>query len=290
MINVLFYPTVQTVAPLFPNVWFLLTRVETRLNNPISGNVIYLELYEQIAWYLKGVLAAKFSASISTTNNYVIHVPMIEGLFVMPTNFYYAGLLSVNPNANLTAILHNTFGRDAAQLVQLASMLVPDYKIFAHFGSQTYYTGNLTQYGKYEIANTLSVNSPALDYNVLVNNDTTLAFNIINLPPLWQGFVNDAVAGNDLTRRYDIILGNNVYLSPIAPFVPHLISTYVEVLGAIYQRIPDGPFSLWCQPFIYQTMSQIFPVPNGCVDPIQIVEGSLLHPSIHVVNVTTFPF
>jgi len=284
-VNVLLYPPVKAVAQLFPHVWFLNTRMETKMNDPVTGNVIFLELYEQIDWFLKGVLAAKFSASISSTNNFVIHVPMIEGLFVMPTNFYYAGLLFANPNAKLTAIVHNTFGRDAALLVALASTLVPDYKVFAHFGSQTYYTSNLTNAGKYEMANTLSVYSPAVDYDVLVNNVTTLAFNIINLVPLWQGIVSDGAAGKDLTGRYDIILGNNVYLSNISSFVPPLISTEVRILAAIYLRIPDGPLSLWCAPFIVQTMKQIFPVPNGCVDPIHIVEGSLLHPKI-----TAYPY
>jgi len=44
------------------------------------------------------------------------------------------------------------------------------------------------------------------------------------ISPLWQGIVNDAVHGKDLTRRYGIVLGNNVYLSHIAPFVPRVPS------------------------------------------------------------------
>src|SRR5690606_26164818 len=80
-VNVLLYDVVKAVAPLYPNIWFLNTRIETILNDPTPQNVLWLEFHESIVWYLKGVLAAEFTASISTTNDYVIHVPMQTGLF-----------------------------------------------------------------------------------------------------------------------------------------------------------------------------------------------------------------
>lgn len=279
--NVLFYDPVKAVAPFYPNVWWLMTRIETKMNDIVPPNMLWLEFYEQIVWFLKGVLAAKFSASISTTNDFIIHVPMIEGLFVMPTNFYYAGLKYVNPKANLTAIVHGTFGRDASILVNISLQISPNYKVFAHFGSQTYYTGNLTQAKKYEIANTLSTNSPQIDYDVLINNVTTLAFNILNAPPIWKKIILDGMNGVDLTRRYDIILGNSIYLSDISPLVSRSTNIFVNHLAKKYLKSTNP---LFCEPFISQIMKEIFPFPNGCVDPIHIVEGSLLHPKINIYS------
>jgi len=34
-------------------------------------------------------------------------------------------------------------------------------------------------------------------------------------------------------------------------------------------------------------MRRVFPTPNGCVDPIHIIEGILLHPDIHIYVLNT---
>jgi hypothetical protein len=270
--------SIKQIAGNYQNTWFLTTRMGTKMNDPIQpANVFSLEFYEHVPWFLKGVLAAKFSKS----NNFVIHGPIVSGsiVFNMLTNFYYAGLRYVNPLANLTLIGHGTFGGDAEAIVNVSIQIVPDYEIFAHYGSQTYYTGNLTKFGKYEMANVLSVNSPSVDYNVLTNNSTTLAFNVLNMAKKWQEFIIDGSNGKDLTRRYDIILLGYLRLSEIGRFVPKNTVNHVKSLEKKY--LENGS-KLFCEKFIYQIMRETCQIQNGCVDSTLFIEGTLLHPRINI--------
>jgi len=257
-----------------------MTRIETELNVPLPKNLIFVNLYEQVSWFLKGVLAADFSSS----NDFVIQLPIFQGSFVMMVNFYYSGLLYVNPNANLTALIHNDFGRNAELSINVSHVQIPNWEVYAHFGSQTTYSGNLSSVGRYEIANILSVHSPLLHYAELSTN-TTLATSIIELHPLWRDLILDGYNGEDLTGRYDI--GSSVSLSNISPVVSDSIVKNVLKLERKYKDVEKKTRTLFCEDFIYDTMRRVFPTPNGCVDPIHIIEGILLHPDIHIYVLNT---
>lgn len=314
MSNILLVQPTKMIAPIYPNVWFLMSRIGSKMmNDPIqSGNIMSLEFYEHVPWFLKGVLASKFSKTISTTNDFIMHVPTISGslLFPMLTNFYYAGLKYANPDANLTIIAHGTFGRDAEEIVNLATRISPTFNVFAHYGSQNYYTGNLTSIGKYEIANVLSINSPKEDYDILENNITTLAFTILDMPVYWEKIIIDGIHQKENNRinnqfnlrRFDVILGGST-ISKISPIlVPNRIKKIINLLEKKYnngifvsnnsendrnvERMNTFPsFSkLFCEPFIYRIMREFYQIPNNCLDPSLLLGELLLHPKINIYN------
>jgi len=261
-----------------------MTRIESRLNDPVPRNFIFVNLYEQLAHFLKGALAASFS----TSNQFVVQVPRYQGLHVSSANFYFAGLRYINPNANLTAMIHNDFGRNAELSVNVSYEYIPNWEVYAHFGSTATYTGNLSAIGRYEIAYLLSANSPAEDYAAWGTN-TTLAIHIIELTDLWRNLVLDGAAGEDLSGRYDI--GTSVSLSAISSVVSPSIVANIEKLARKFKDIDSGSHSFFCDEYIYNFMRHVHPVVNGCIDPIHAMEGNILHPYIYeyILNTTYQP-
>jgi len=61
------------------------------------------------------------------------------------------------------------------------------------------------------------------------------------------------------------------------------VARSVSKLTKKYQKDPD---SLYCDDFVSSFFREIFPVVNGCVDPVHMISGLLLHPEI---NVYSFP-
>jgi len=278
------YSSFVQLAPLYPQIRWVLNRIPTQLNDPVSGNLIWLNYYEAIPWFLKGVLAGEFS----TSNEFVIVIPDLIGLFTIPTNFYYAGLLYSNPLAKLTAIFDDNFGEFALQDINLALQVAPTFQVFASFASWTYFPGNLSMIGKWEIGNQISVNEPKEDFDILLTN-TTLATNILNLVPLWTKIVLDTQAST-LRPREALILSklNNeklVDLSRISPVVSTRASEKVLNLKAQYfDNLNEVNPTIFCQSFLTNVLEEIFPIFNGCLDSTRLIESNQLHPNIRLVN------
>jgi len=234
------------------------------------------------------VLEGALAASFSTSNDFVIQVPRYQGNYIVSANFYYAGLRYVKHYAKLTAVIHNDFGRNAELSVNVSYEYVPNWQVYAHFGSRADYTGNLSNIGRYEIAYLLSTHQAAVDF-VNWGTNTTLAFHITDLNNLWRNVVLDGAAGDDLSGRHDI--GTSVSLSAISPVVNQTDVKFIEKLARKFKDIDTGSHSFFCDEYIYNFMRKIHPVVNGCLDPIHMIEGVILHPYIYeyVLNETYVP-
>jgi len=237
---------------------------------------------------MKGVLAASFSSK----QEFVIQIPVSTGspaLFITSTNFYYAGLLYQKPTAILKAIFHNTFGRDAQQIVQFAMNISSDFNVFADFASQTFFPGNLSAVGKYEIGNQMSVHSPASDVQAFTTS-TTLTISVYDLVPLWQNVIKTARDEVDDLERANFIRSRVkntqlMYLSSFSSVVSEDTSEEISnLLEKYYFHLDQDHAQILCEDFITNVFKKIMPLPNGCVDVLQMVEGILLHPDILVYN------
>jgi len=185
-------------------------------------------------------------------------------------------------------LIHNEFGRLAELSINVSYVQIPNWQVYAHFGSSETYTGNLSAIGRYEMAYLLSAYSPAADI-ALWSTNTTLAFHIIDLKDMWRNIVLDGAAGDDLTGRYDI--GTSVSLSNISPVVNPEIVKNIEKLERKFKDINTGSHSFFCDEYIYNFMRHVHPIVNGCIDPIHVIEGTILHPEIHeyILNTTYQP-
>jgi basic membrane lipoprotein Med (substrate-binding protein (PBP1-ABC) superfamily) len=285
--NTVYYNFMVALAPQFPNIHWVTSRIPTRLNSPVPANTVWLHYYEHIVWFLKGVLAAKVSTNSS---QFVISIPRFEGIFVVPTNFYYAGLKYVNPDAKLTAIVDPGFGEKALTVINFAINSVPYWEVYASFTSWTHTPGNLTLFNKLEIGNLISVNTAQSDKDVMLT-PTTLTTTTFNVVPLWKQIVLKAMTGEDLTRYFVIAAeaeqNNNrlVDINYFSSLVPNHVKQEVQVLKTLYlQDLKGNRPSIMCQDFLVNIMKQIHPLPNGCIEPIQQIEGQLLHPDIPFLN------
>jgi len=198
----------------------------------------------------------------------------------------------VNPDAQLTAIVDPGFGENASIVINFAINSVPYWEVWASFTSWTYTPGNLTQFNKLEIGNLISVNTAESDLAVMLT-PTTLTTTTFNVVPLWKQIVLKAMTGEDLTRHFVIAAegeNNNDRLVDIAyfsPLVPNQIKQDVQVLKTLYLQDMNGNRpTIMCQDFIVDIMKQIHQIPNGCLEPIQQIEGQLLHPNIPILNLT----
>jgi len=281
--NTRLYTFMVALAAQYPNIYWVANRIPTRMNTTVPWNTIWLNYHEPIVWFLKGVLAARFSDK----NNFVISFPRFEGLFVVPMNIYLAGLRYVKPNANLTAILDPNFGQFAAQVVQFAVDRIPNWDVFASFPSWTFLPSNLSLAGKWEIGNQISVNSPQSDKDAQLT-PTTLAATIYNVVPLWKDVVLRIKKGENMTRYYALVTkldGTDlVTISRISPVVSFwtkiaVLALKKEYLDCTNDRHPE----LYCKDFISKVYREVLPIPNGCLDQTQSVESNLLHPSIAVI-------
>jgi len=286
--NTVYYNFMVALAPQFPNIHWVHSRIPTRLNSAVPANTVWLHYHENIVWFLKGVLAAKVSTNSS---QFVISIPRFEGIFVVPTNFYYAGLKYVNPQAQLTALVDPGFGERASTVINFAINSVPYWEVYASFTSWTFTPGNLTLFNKLEIGNLISVNTEESDRAFLLT-PTTLTTTTYNVIPLWKQVVLKAMAGDDLTRFFVIAAEsekNNQHLVDLTYFsdlVTHKIKQEVQVLKTLYLQDNNNKQPvIMCEDFLVDIMKQIHPVPNRCLDPIQQIEGQLLHPNIPVLTV-----
>jgi len=284
--NTRLYVILQDLAPLFPTKLFVLSRIPTRLNVRYPNNTIFLAYHEHIVWFLKGVLAGK----VSTSNEFIIHLPRIEGLFIVPTNFYYAGLLYANPNAVLYAFLTNNFGENAAKILNVSRNLVPSAQVFADYASWTYFAGNASSFNFLEIGNQISVNQPQTDVNIMLT-DNTLAISVLNVVPLWSKVILDAKAGLPMTRRFHILSELNgdqlMDISRISPIVSNAIEKEIKKLTKKYlYHANDLHPQLHCEEFITNVIYDIYHIPNGCIDATQSIEEILLHPDIFFQDIT----
>jgi len=284
--NTRLYTFFISLAAQYPNIYWVANRIPTRMNVTVPGNTIWLNYHEPILWFLKGVLAASFSKQ-SNISNFVISFPRFEGLFVVPMNFYYAGLKYVNPSATLTAILDANFGQFASRVARFANDSVTNWNVFASFPSWTFLPSNLTLYNKYEIGNLISVNSPQSDKDALLT-PLTLTASIYDIVPLWKDVVLSIKKGKNMTR-YSVIKSKFsmiplITISRISEVVPETIKKEVLDLKKKYLDFANDKHpDLYCETFIEKIYREILPIPNGCLDQTQSIESSLLHPSISVL-------
>jgi len=227
--NTKLYTFMVALAAQYPDIYWIANRIPTRMNISVPWNTIWLNYHEPIVWFLKGVIAARFSQK----NNFVITFPRFEGIFTVPMNVYLAGLRYVNRKANLTAILDPNFSEFAAQVVPFAVNTVPKWDVFASFTSWTFLASNLTIYGKYEIGNQYSVNSPQSDKNALLT-PVTLAETEYNQVPLWKDVLLRIKKGENMTRFSTLkskLSGTPlVTLSRISDLVPVSVKREVDSL------------------------------------------------------------
>jgi len=288
------YSSLVRAAIKFPSKWWIASRTPTLFNQYIPPNVLFLEYYESVLWYLKGVLAGL----VSTSNNFVIMIPQMAvppfsitavPPYIVLSNCYYAGLLSVNSQANLTALL-GTFGfNDEEKLVNKSLEIYPDLKIFAHFASQANYPAKLAARGLLGIENQLSVNSPQSDFNALLQ-DHILVLNLWNVVPLWKSVLLQLVQGTNLTRTLTIASEEGgeelIFLSRISPIVPQNIKKKVLKLQRDYitkNNLEDPTF--FSDPFLKRVFNGVSLIPNDLrVPEVTLLENTQLHPNIFFVN------
>jgi len=288
------YSGIVRAAMKYPSKKWIASRMPTLFNQYNPPNVLFLEYFEAAVWFIKGALAGL----MSTSNNFIIMIPQMSapGFFInqvppyfVNSNCYYAGLLSVNSAANLTAV-YGTFGfNDEDKILNYSLSIYPDLKVFAHFASQANYPGKLASRGLLGIESQLSVNSPQSDFNALLQ-DHILTLTLWNVLPLWKATLLSLVQGNNLTRTLTIASETDgeelVKLSRISPIVPPNIKKQVLKLqrNLITKNDMQDPQFL-SNPYLKQVFKGITLIPNDLrVSEVTLLENAQLHPDIHFAN------
>jgi len=285
-----FTPGLKKALNTWPDVTFVCVRTALPLpNETIPNNTIWIQSFEPSIWYFKGVLAALFS----NVSDFCMDIPRLgTSQYIMATNFYYAGLKSVRPNATLTAV--NSFMPSFTERQAILKCLqkVPNLQVMANMHSRLFYPPLIEEFGLYDIEQQLGLLSPFSDVVGILGFNRTLVTTVWNYFPILQKVLLDLNDGKDLRRSLTVTSRENntmiVRLSRMSPLIPDAIADRVlKLQDKFLFKQNDKKPQLYCEDNVKSILKAVVLIPNNeCIELGTGLFSSVeLHPDIPVYNI-----